>query len=279
MDMYDNAAKEFVFLFGIPLVLAVCSGLYLLNAYILWRIGRKCGVGTFGLYCIPFYNLVLMCRWIGLSEWASVWFVIPLLLGAGIYIWPQQSPAVVLFLLTVGALYLAFLVYFWGNFWGNVARRLGKGFWLYGLTSLLFGISVLFLAFDDSAAGEDDSGKAAGRAKSVFSLFCIAGEQAQRTIPVPQEGLYIGRNPAKANFVLHSNQISNVHVRVWPDPSGSGLWVKDWNSLNGTFYKEGRGDYRAKGGEWIPVRGQVLLNQGAHLRLGMEVAEFEVNIS
>jgi hypothetical protein len=273
--MEYTTASEVGFVIGVFIGLAIYLGIYLLLAYILWRIGKKCRVGTFGLYCIPFYNLVLMCRWIGLTGWASVWFVMPWLLGAGSYLWSRPSPQMALFLIVLAVLYIAFLVYFWGN----VARRFGRGFWLYGLTSLLFGISILFLAFDDSEVPKSDYQKPTDRSLSVFSLFCVSGEQAQRMVPVPRDGLYIGRNPSKANVVLHSNQISNVHVRVWPDPNGSGLWVKDWNSLNGTFYRDVRVDHPNRGTGWIPLRGQVLLTQGAQFRLGDRVVEFEVNIS
>lgn len=272
--MYYNTVEQFGFLIGILLVLAVGSGLYLLSAYVLWRIGRKCRVGTFWTYCIPFYNFGLMCRWIGVSSWASAWFAIPLLAGAGSHFFSQENIAAMLFITGVLALFLGFWVYFWGN----VALRLGKSFWLYGITSLLFGISILFLAFDESAAS-DDRASAASYPNVVFSLFWVSGEQARRVVPVPVEGLYIGRNPAKANLVLHSSQISNVHARVWPDPRGSGLWVKDWNSLNGTFYHEEHLNHRRNREEWVPVRGQVLLNQGARFRLGADVAEFEVSAS
>jgi type IV pilus assembly protein PilM len=41
-------------------------------------------------------------------------------------------------------------IYCWIKIWGSIAERLGKSYWLYGITILFFGVPVFILAFDDS---------------------------------------------------------------------------------------------------------------------------------
>ena len=35
---------------------------YLFGCYLLYRVGKKFGIGSFGAYCVPIYNLILICR-------------------------------------------------------------------------------------------------------------------------------------------------------------------------------------------------------------------------
>jgi len=108
----------------------------------------------------------------------------------------------------------------------------------------------------------------------TLSLNCVSGEFGGNQLEVPSGGLVIGRNPSRANLVLASDEVSGAHVRVWPDLSGSGLWIEDMHSTNGTYYCDG-----GRGGElrrWTELRGQKMLSNGAHFRIGCGVAEFEV---
>jgi hypothetical protein len=107
------------------------------------------------------------------------------------------------------------------------------------------------------------------------ALYCLSGPFASAEIHVPDDGLYIGRLPDRAQLVLQSPLISRLHVRVWPDRGGAGIWLEDWSSLNGTSY--GRAidpgsDHRS----WRALRGRILLPPGARFRLANHVAEFEV---
>jgi hypothetical protein len=262
---------------------------YLFGAYVLSRIGRKFGSGTFWQYCIPVYNVVLMCRWIGLSGWVALWFYIPWLLAAAFGAFMPSAPpaagAWLAFWLVVGPLYLAFHVYFWGT----VARRLGKNFWLYGITAIVFlGVPVLFLAFDESMPSMAHQRGATwivtrtpepDHSTSGVSLYCVAGELANARLAIPGDGLYIGRNPSKVSLVLKSSQISNVHARVWPDRHSGGVWIEDWNSLNGTYYCPSASTNGAGRTKWKVLRGRILLNIGSRFRLGSKVVEFEVRAS
>jgi len=113
------------------------------------------------------------------------------------------------------------------------------------------------------------------QARALF-LYCLSGEFAHDTVEIPLSGLYIGRDPAKANLVLGSNEVSGVHARVWSEPGGSQVWVEDQNSLNGTYY---RADGEASPSQWVQLKGKVPMSGGARFRLGDDIAEFEVRIS
>lgn len=111
-------------IFG-PLFLVMPLVLYLFGSYVLYKIGQKFGIGSFWHYLIPFYNMILMCRCGGVSAWNVL----------GMLIFPIN-------------------IYSTINIWGSIAEKLGKSYWLYGITTLLVGIPVLILAFDSSLPQE-----------------------------------------------------------------------------------------------------------------------------
>src|SRR5262249_37718344 len=84
--------------------LVVSAAFCVLFAYVYYRIGRKFGIGSFGKYCIPLYNTVLLCRCAEISPWHILWLLVPV---AG----------------------LVFVVYLFGT----LAKKLGHSFWPFGL--------------------------------------------------------------------------------------------------------------------------------------------------
>lgn len=100
---------------------AIWFVIYLFYCYAFYRIGRKFGIGSFGEYCIPIYNMVLICRCGGISGWNVLGLLIPVV-----------------------------NIYFVIHIWGSVAERLGKSYWLYGIVTLLAFITIIILAFDNS---------------------------------------------------------------------------------------------------------------------------------
>ncbi|MBP1748246.1 MAG: type pilus assembly protein PilM [Deltaproteobacteria bacterium] len=98
--------------------------IYLVMSYVLYKIGEKFDLDLpFWHYLVPIYNMVLMCRCGGVSAWNVL----------GMMIFPISIYSII-------------------NVWGSIAEKLGKSYWLYGITTLLFGIPVLILAFDSSTA-------------------------------------------------------------------------------------------------------------------------------
>ena len=121
--------------------------------------------------------------------------------------------------------------------------------------------------------GPLDAGPGGGLGAGAPSLYCVSGEFAHDSVEIPANGLSIGRDPSKVNLVLRSDEISGVHVRVWPEPGGSQVWLEDRNSLNGTYY---RSDDQGSPSQWVQLKGKILLSRGARFRLGDNVAEFEI---
>lgn len=136
----------FIFVLTIFVLVVAYFFVYILAAFVFSRIGRKFNVGSFLLFLIPFYNLMLLCDCAGVSRWLTVGIAAPgvivfLMNVASFFVFaPLLEPAYAL-------LALASCVYLWGS----IAERLGKNFWIWGIvTSVFMGIPAVFLAFDGS---------------------------------------------------------------------------------------------------------------------------------
>jgi hypothetical protein len=235
--MNTNFLQSGVFFF---FAMLFAGAVYVFGAYVLYRVGSKLGPASFGEYCIPVYNQVLLCRCAGISPWLLLLLLVPL--GN-----------------------LGFIVYLWGT----LAAKLGHNFWLFGVGTMLIGIPALVLAFDSSQPVS--SGTTITFAEP--SISCIAGEFAGSQLPVRTSGLVIGRNAGQSNVVLSSPEVSAAHARLWSDAEGR-VWLDDMSSTNGTFYSRPLPDGVA---EWMEVKGPVALSSGSHIRLGESADEFVVN--
>ena len=139
----------FTILFGalaVIVLVLMCFGIYIFAAYVFSRLGEKFGAGSFLQFLIPFYNVMLLCDCAGISRWFTVAIIAPGIVTAAMNF-------VSLFLFSEFFSSAAALVAFATNvyLWGNIAERLGKNFWIWGvLTPVLLGLPVLVLAFDGS---------------------------------------------------------------------------------------------------------------------------------
>ena len=112
-------------------------------------------------------------------------------------------------------------------------------------------------------------------ASRSLSLHCSIGEYQGQDIEISGSEIIIGRNPDVANLVLSSGEVSAKHLRVWCDPAGTGIWIEDLNSTNGTFYKESASAQSS----WSRLNGCKLLSNGDRFRLSNHAAEFEVKFA
>jgi hypothetical protein len=108
-----------------------------------------------------------------------------------------------------------------------------------------------------------------------LSLHCSIGEYQGQDIEIGSNEIVMGRNPNVANLVLSSSEVSAKHLRVWCDPAGTGIWIEDLNSTNGTFYRESVSTQSA----WSRLNGRKLLSNGDRFRLSSQAAEFEVKLA
>jgi hypothetical protein len=122
----DNTAGCIGGMIGCFMSLVIFLAIYLFACWVLSRIGQKFGQGTLGQWCIPIYNLYLLCLCAEVSPLWILGFFIPFVnIAAGVYVW------------------------------GVISARLGKEFWLWGILCGLLGLPVLVLAFDDSKPVSD----------------------------------------------------------------------------------------------------------------------------
>ncbi len=145
---------------AVIVLVLMCFGIYIFAAYVFSRLGGKFGVGSFIAFLIPFYNVALLCDCAGISRWFTVAIVAPGIVTAAMNL---ISFYIFYLFFSSGAAFVALAANVY--LWGNIARRLGKNFWLWGiLTPVLLGLPVLILAFDGSmpeygSEGADEKGK------------------------------------------------------------------------------------------------------------------------
>jgi hypothetical protein len=107
---------------SIVIMVVFWLGLYLFYAWVMSRLGRKFGVGSFVEFLIPIWNIVLLLRCAGMGAIHLIWFFIPLV-----------------------NLVVAAVV------WAKIAGRLDYSPILFGLLFILFPfLPPLILAFDRS---------------------------------------------------------------------------------------------------------------------------------
>ena len=268
------------------IVLGIIFGLgfYLFFCFAQFKICEKFGVGSLFECCIPIYNMVLLCRCADISGWNALWLIAVGIPGVNLIVWV---------ILTV-------------VLWGRIAERMGRSFWQYGLGSaFLLGIPVLVLAFgparprvagaarggaserDDYATPEPiykplsiyDTPSVAKPSpvelgQSSVSIHCYAGELKGNTIPVPAQGIVIGRDQAQCQIVLSSNELSRTHASIMVDQGNPrSIVLRDMQSTNGTFQQVQDSRHESR---WERINGSVVLGPGKRFRIGKGVAEFEV---
>ena len=67
-------------MFGAFAVIALvffCFGIYIFTAYVLSRLGKKFGVGSFPLFLIPVYDIMILCDCAKITRWLTVALVAP----------------------------------------------------------------------------------------------------------------------------------------------------------------------------------------------------------
>jgi type IV pilus assembly protein PilM len=149
----------FVFLMTITIVVVA---IWLFMSYALYRVGKKFQIGSFWEYCIPVYNIYLICKCAEVPAWNCIGFLIPIV-----------------------------HIYCWIKIWGSIAERLGKSYWLYGITVLFFGVPVFILAFDDSYP------------------VGIAGDEYDSMGPLEQYDAVKQQEPAEADNYIEREGINN----------------------------------------------------------------------
>ncbi len=104
------------------IVVVFWLGIYLFYSWVMARLGRKFGVGSFVEFLIPIWNMVLLLRCAGMGAIHVIWFIIP---------------------------FVNFIVA--AVVWGKIAGRLDYSPILFGLLFILFPfLPPLILAFDQS---------------------------------------------------------------------------------------------------------------------------------
>ena len=156
---------------------------------------------------------------------------------------------------------------------------MSTGLWFVTLGGLILAGTGLVNAFSQRVEAPEKAAPSAGGARTVphpfgapkprtAVLFGISGMYAGKQIPVPPEGIVVGRDPAHASLVVESPSVSRRHARISQGPVPDSWTIEDLNSTNGTFVMERNG--------WVRVTSPVVLTIFKRFRLGDEHAEFEI---
>lgn len=99
-------------------------------------------------------------------------------------------------------------------------------------------------------------------------LVGMTGPYAGQQIPVPAEGLVMGRDPSSCSLVIQSPSVSRTHARLSPGPSPDSWILEDLNSTNGTYVLDKS--------SWVRVTEPVIMTIFKRFRLGDSSIEFEI---
>lgn len=170
---------------ALALSVAFTVGFYIFVSYSLYRIGKKFGIGSFWQYCIPVYNMVLLCRCGGISGWNVVGLMVPIV-----------------------------NIYFMIHIWGSIAERLGKSYWLFGIVTTLAFVTVFILAFDGSVPFGyilPDQGDEKGEEEKT------GVEEGQQSQPAPKKAGKPPKEGAKGLDILSMIGLKSVSQLVGVD--------------------------------------------------------------
>lgn len=241
-------------------IFVLILALYIFSCYAMYRIGRKFNIGSFGGYLVPIYNLYLLTQCARIPATYIFFIFIPL----------------------VGSIILSTMIY------GKIAERLNKNYWLYGLGSTFLGIPVFILAFDKShptdvanngIAQNDWNQPDSGSQGNPFigsNVFLVGMGQSymDSVIPIPVEGIIIGRDPSVANVIIDDPNVSKSHVRVSLNPhSNDRAIIEDLGSTNGTYICT-----LPNAQQWKPLFGQIEMTgeMNGRIRIGNDGEIFEL---
>lgn len=103
----------------------------------MWKIGNKCGYGEYWKFCIPIYNLALLCECAKISKKILLLIFLPVLLKY--------------FGVPFNVANIVITFFFFGYLSSGLAKRFGKKEVVWFFTGgICFFVPLIFFAFDSS---------------------------------------------------------------------------------------------------------------------------------
>jgi len=100
------------------------------------------------------------------------------------------------------------------------------------------------------------------------ALAGISGPYAGQQIPIPRDGIVMGRDASVCNLPVPSSSISRQHARLYYGVGQDSLILEDLGSTNGTFV--------LNNSTWTRISSPVTLTIFRRFRLGNSENEFEI---
>lgn len=99
-----------------------------------------------------------------------------------------------------------------------------------------------------------------------YQLLGISGGYAGQSVPIPPQGLVVGRDATVSQLLLAAEDVSRRHATLVA--SAQGLILTDQQSSNGTYLEQE--------GQWVPLQGARTLQPGDKVRFGLGQNVFTV---
>ena len=105
-------------------------------------------------------------------------------------------------------------------------------------------------------------------APRTATLAGITGPYAGQQIPVPRDGIIMGRDASLCNLPVKSSSVSRKHARLYYGAGQDSLILEDLGSTNGTFILNNT--------SWTRISSPITLTTFGRFRLGDSENEFEI---
>lgn len=236
----------------IILIIFIIGGVWSLTAYVLYRVGLKLNVKKiYYWYLIPFYNVWILAKRVDFSAYLfSLFLILPIVntiitevmkanLLTNIENGNEQSLEHSFNLIyAMGGVSSLIFIILGIKLWGDIAKTLGKNFWLYGIFITFLVLPVFILAFDDSKVPKPEprprpkpKPKPNIDENDVLQLESLDFNQPSINLK-KYETKRLGRDTSN-NVVIDNKYLSSKHIEIYAQESE--VFITDLGSTNGTY--------------------------------------------
>jgi len=230
------------------LIIFIIGGLWSLSAYVLYRIGLKLNIKKiYYWYLIPFYNVWILAKKVDFNGYLFYLFLILPIVNTvirevmvsnlldNIENRSEQSLEQSLNLIyAMGGISSLILIILGIKLWGDIAKTLGKNFWLYGISITFLILPIFILAFENSKIANpkptpnpepnsDDS--------NILQLESLDFNLPNINLK-KYETKRVGRDTSN-NIIIDNKYLSSKHIEIYTQSNE--VFITDLGSTNGTY--------------------------------------------
>lgn len=218
------------------LMIVIISMVWSLIAFVLYKIGLKLNTNkSYYWYLIPVYNTWILAKEVYFSAYLfSLFITIPILnaiisnlMLSKVFdnldnINSETLEHTTNLMYAIEGISSLLLIILSIKLWGDIAKKLDKNFWLYGVSISLFYLPILILAFEESSI--------VGPSKNnILTLSSIGFPDIKLKI---FEAKKVGRDTSN-NIIINNKYLSLKHIEIYAQSHE--IFITDLGSTNGTY--------------------------------------------